>query len=435
MAAVAPRHAPRAWLIVADDLTGAADTGIAFARRGLATVVTWRDGDTWGDATAGHGIGDVPVIAVDTDSRRLPAAAAAARQSAALAAHRTQGRIVYKKIDSTLRGQPAAETAALLADLRRHDHRTIAFVAPAFPATGRTTEAGRVLVNGQRLEDTPIFARDHSYDTGALPEVLKTAGLESGVVPLDQLRRGAGVVRGIVENAMAEGCDAVVCDAATPEDLLVAAEAVLPLADRMLFVGTGGLASALARRVAPAEPPPPALPPVTGPVLVLVGSVAEASRAAADALAASGRVTPVQVPEAVLRAAPGADTAGRELTAKIGAALGDGHVLVVTEFGPGSDLAAGGAVAARLADLVGPATAHLGGLVATGGDTVCALLGRIGVTGIRLVDEVEPGVPLGVTVGALALPIATKAGGFGTDATLLHCLDRLTTTSPASEKA
>ncbi|MBK5962109.1 hypothetical protein CCR97_28525, partial [Rhodoplanes elegans] len=238
MTAVAPRNGPRAWLIVADDLTGAADTGIAFARRGLATVVTW------GDGHAGRDIGDVPVIAVDADSRRLSAPAAAARQSAALAAHRTPGRIVYKKIDSTLRGQPAAETAALLADLRRHDHRTIAFVAPAFPATGRTTEAGRVMVGGQRLEDTPIFARDHSYDTGALPDVLKTAGLESGVVPLDQLRRGAGVVRGIVENAMAEGCDAVVCDAATPEDLLVAAEAVLPLADKMLFVGTGGLASA-----------------------------------------------------------------------------------------------------------------------------------------------------------------------------------------------
>ncbi|MDC7788845.1 four-carbon acid sugar kinase family protein [Rhodoplanes sp. TEM] len=403
------------WLIIADDLTGAADAAIAFARRGLETVVTWGDGD----------VGDAPVVSVDADSRRLSAAAAAARQSAVLAARGRPGQIVYKKIDSTLRGQPAAETAALLKDLRRQGRRAIALVAPAFPAMGRTTEAGRVLVAGRRLEETPIWARDHGYESGYLPDVLKSAGLESGVVPLDQLRRGAGVVRGIVANAIAEGCDAVVCDAATADDLLVVAEATLPLADTLLFVGTGGLAGALAQLVAPDAPPAPVVPPANGPVLVLVGSVAEASRAAAETLAANGRVTEVVVPEAVLREAPGAATAGRELTAKIGAALGDGDVLVVTAFGPESDLAAGGAVARRLADLVAPAVAHLGGLVATGGDTVCALLGRLGVTGIRLLDEVEPGVPLGVTVGAVALPIATKAGGFGTDTTLLHCLDRL----------
>ncbi|RAI44609.1 four-carbon acid sugar kinase family protein [Rhodoplanes roseus] len=407
--------ADTAWLILADDLTGAADTAIAFARRGLETVVTWGDGD----------VGDAPVVSVDADSRRLSAADAAARQTAVLAARGRPGQHLYKKIDSTLRGQPAAETAALLAALRRNGRPTIAFVAPAFPAMGRTTETGRVLVAGQRLEETPLWARDHTYESGYLPAVLKAAGLKSGVVPLDQLLRGDGMVRGVITAAIAEGCDAVVCDAATEEDLALAARAALPLADRLLFVGTGGLAAALARQVAPADPPPPAVPAVQGPVLVLVGSVAEASRAATETLSASGRVTPVLVPEAVLRNAAGAVTAGHELTARIGAALGEGDVLVVTEFGPDSDLRQGGDVAKRLADLVAPATAHLGGIVATGGDTVCALLARIGVTGIRLLDEVEPGVPLGVTVGSVALPIATKAGGFGTDATLLHCLERL----------
>jgi 4-hydroxythreonine-4-phosphate dehydrogenase len=233
------------------------------------------------------------------------------------------------------------------------------------------------------------------------------------------------MARGVVTAAIAEGCDAVVCDAATEDDLRLAAAAALPLADQLLFVGTGGLAAALARLVAPDEPPAPALAPVQGPVLVLVGSVAEVSRAAGERLVSAGRVTAVTIPEAVLRDASGAATTGRELTDRIGAAFGDGDVLVVTEFGPGSDLREGADVARRLADLVAPAITRLGGLVATGGDTVCALLGRLGVTGIRLVDEVEPGVPLGVTVGAVALPIATKAGGFGTDSTLAHCLDRL----------
>ena len=50
---------------------------------------------------------------------------------------------------------------------------------------------------------------------------------------------------------------------------------------------------------------------------------------------------------------------------------------------------------------------------------------RLGVHGIRLIDEVEPGVPLGVSVGAFARPVITKAGVFGGAETFLRCLDRL----------
>lgn len=406
------------WLVLADDLTGAADCAIAFARRGAETVVTWGDGDA----------GAAPVLAVDADSRRLSASAAAERQCAVLAARRRPGQHLYKKIDSTLRGQPAAETAALLAALRRDGSPRLALVAPAFPATGRTTEGGRVLVGGAPLEQTPLWARDHTYPTGRLPDVLAAATLRSGVVPLDQVRRGAGPVRGIVTAALAENCDAIVCDAATEDDLRLIAEATLPLADRLLFVGTGGLAAALARLALPDAIPAAPVPPTRGSVLTVVGSVAEVSRAAAARLVETSRVHAVTVAESVLRgsADPGMAQA---LAARIEVAIDQGDVLVTTEYGAGSDLGHGGEVAQRLAALVAPAARKAGGLVATGGDTVCALLAQIGVTGIRLADEVEPGVPLGVTVGAVALPIATKAGGFGSDATLARCLDRLHQTS------
>jgi uncharacterized protein YgbK (DUF1537 family) len=89
------------WLIIADDLTGAADCGSAFVRHGLDAVVSWGDIDP-----------DASILAVDADSRHLPAGAAAACQVAALAAHWRPGMRLYKKIDSTLRGQPAAELAA-----------------------------------------------------------------------------------------------------------------------------------------------------------------------------------------------------------------------------------------------------------------------------------------------------------------------------------
>jgi uncharacterized protein YgbK (DUF1537 family) len=61
-------------------------------------------------------------------------------------------RLLFKKIDSTLRGQPASETAAALAHLKAQSGSAFGIFAPAFPATNRTTIDGRVVVGGRPLE-------------------------------------------------------------------------------------------------------------------------------------------------------------------------------------------------------------------------------------------------------------------------------------------
>src|SRR5215472_12002241 len=158
---------PRRWLILADDLTGAADCAIAFARQGMESVATW-----------GEGIRTIAasVLSVNVDSRNLPPRKAAERQVAAQAAHWRPDVRLYKKIDSTLRGQPAAELAAQLSALAADGRAPLAVVAPAFPTAGRVTLDGRIEVGGVRLEDTPLWTREHTYPS-ALPEVLALAGL------------------------------------------------------------------------------------------------------------------------------------------------------------------------------------------------------------------------------------------------------------------
>ena len=90
-----------------------------------------------------------------------------------------------------------------------------------------------------------------------------------------------------------------------------------------------------------------------------------------------------------------------------------------------ADLSQGAALARHLAELVRPAAAHIGALFATGGETALALLNALGVSGIRMVEEIEPGVPLGLTRGTLAVPVVTKAGAFGDAETLRRCLSHL----------
>ena len=401
---------PQPWLILADDLTGAADCAIAFARHGWPASVSW-----------GADRPPEPVVAIDADSRRLTAADAAARHRALLQSRYRPRVRLFKKIDSTLRGQPAAELSATIRLLRDVGHAGLAVVAPAFPETGRTTEGAAILLHGESLESTPLWAREHSYPNANLVTVLEGEGLAVRHIGLDALR--AGALPQLMSDAIGADIDAVVCDATMPADLDVIALATLPRAAQLFWAGTGGLALALARAEAKAASAQRIS--VRGGILFVVGSIAEASRAAATVMAADETVLPVRIAPTTLRA--GADHAAwQDAAGQITAALIAGRdVLVEIAAEPEADLSEGADLARRLADLLRQAAPHIGALFVTGGETALALLDALSVTGIRLIAEIEAGVPLGLTRGALTVPVVTKAGAFGDAGTLYRCLTHL----------
>ncbi len=408
------------WLIVADDLTGAADCAIAFAREGVAAAVGWGEG---AEATGGH----PPVFSYDANSRGLTASDALAKHREVLGKLLEEGTALFKKIDSTLRGQPAAETVAVFEALRTPHGSILGVMAPAFPATGRTTENGRVKVGGGPLEQTEVWQREHSYPNADLVQILATAGIEAENVPLATVRAGTETLRAALIEIASKGNRVAVCDAVTEDDLVRIAEASLPVRNNVFWIGSAGLAHALAKATqGEAVGPIPA--PVTGKgALVVVGSLARASRSAAKVLSTLPGLRHVPVdPELLLTETTGADRDA--LVDQITASLVAGEDVLVEILVNGTpDLALGPCLADRLADLLKPASPHASGLAATGGETAAALLARFGVNGIRLVDEVEPGVSLGLTLGDLSIPIVTKAGAFGSENTLKHVVQRLRT--------
>ena len=101
------REPVAAIAIVADDLTGAADTGAAFAGAGLSALVTW------GPGSLARAVRQADALAIDAGTRALDVATAAAKTAEIVRAVRTAGvEAIYKKGDSLLRGHIAAETAA-----------------------------------------------------------------------------------------------------------------------------------------------------------------------------------------------------------------------------------------------------------------------------------------------------------------------------------
>lgn len=407
------------WLIIADDLTGAADCAITFAKHGIESVVAW---DQHREADG------VPVLSVDAGTRSLRPEKAAELQVDVLAAHYRPGLRLYKKIDSTLRGQPAAELAGLLSYAPAYiDGRPrLAIVAPAFPLAGRGTVNGSIVVQGVALEQTPLWARDHTYASANLVEVLRSAELSAEVLPLEIIAQGAETVKAKLACARRRGLAAVVCDAKIESDLAVLAAGSAEMSDEVIFVGSAGLASQLAALDSDSAVPVQ-LQPNRGErknVLVVVGSLAEASRLQAKHLAESGLVRHVVVSPKTLFDGPETQ-AWQDGSRKLAEHLAAGQdVLLELELTANPNLACGTKLAAKLADFVVSA-GSFGAVVATGGDTVYALLSKLGVHGIRLLDEVEPGVPLGQTVGAVSIPVVTKAGAFGDAHSLRRSLERL----------
>ena len=415
--------APRV-LILADDLSGAADCGVACAEAGLETLVLLDPEE------AGYG---AEALAVDLDSRRLPADGA--RTATRLAAHRllAPGCLSYKKIDSTLRGNPGAEIAAAFeAVAGLHEHGTaLAIVAPAFPAMGRTTRGGRVLVHGVPLERTETWRHEGNGANPDLAAMLGAAGLPTRAVSLQAVR--AGGLADALRQAAADGTAALVCDAETDADLARIAAAGAALGTAVAWAGSGGLtrhlvpaaASGVARRRVR-----PATARRRGPVAVVVGSMSAISRAQVGVLARKPGTLAITVAPDVLAAVGslGWAAAERSLDEALEAA-GDGGIVVVSiGAGPMEEGAPGQLLCAALARLVAShVDARIGALVSTGGETARAVLGLAGAVGLRLVGEVEPGVPLGVAAGLAGppLPVVTKAGAFGDEGTLVRCAEVL----------
>lgn len=413
-------------LILADDLSGAADCAIAFAAAGRKTVVTLDPNAPDEGAT---------VIAADTDTRRLSPADAAARVADACHVLRAPGRHLYKKIDSTLRGNWTAEVAAL-ARLAGP-----AIVAPAFPATGRAVREGVVFVNGVPLEETETWQLEHAGCDARLGAMLEAAGLKTAHISLATLRDAPQSLAARIAAAAAEGIGALIVDAETSDDLAALARITASLDTPFFWVGSGGLARELAALPDLFDAPaaitarPASADVAHGPVLALVGSLSAVSERQCAMLRSEAGIVELIVPPAVLR-----DGARHSAWAAwgddIGQRLRGGHDLIVRIGRDDAfDPAEGAHLSNALAALVAPHFDALGGLIATGGETARAMLAAANVGSLELVREIEAGVALGrattttnttnTTSAANGAAIVTKAGAFGSEHALLGAYQHL----------
>ena len=352
--------------IIADDLTSATDAAMAFLARGYRPLVLC---DMDRNPTA-------RIAAVDIDSRSDSATAAAERTKRAISAlaHRP---ILLKTVDSTLRGHARTEISAAFSASGRK--RLV--IAPAFPAAGRITKGGVQYVNGLPV-DQSAYAADpvHPVRTARIADLIDSSFGPPRILCGDGDDPGDAMV--------------LILDAARQNDL---DDQVRALGDpsEVLWVGSPGLAIALAALAPRIASPAGPFAPVHR-LLIVAGSANPVTHSQCDRLAAAGipvvaDMTSDVLASALCLAAPRARQAKAPLS--------------------------------RLADQAASALfeGRFDGVIATGGETMTAILARLGLTHFHLTRELEPGFPVGQAMAqGHKLTLAMKAGGFGGPDTLLQ---------------
>lgn len=347
----------RPLTIVADDLTGACDAAIAFTTACDPIRVQILEQTPTQSAC---------VHAITTESRNLPPADAAARNQS-IVERLPEGTELFKKVDSVFRGSTVTEVAATL----RHSRFDLAILAPAYPALGRIVRHGILHVTDTAGDQIVPVA-----------ELLLSAGCSFTTLP-------GGITSEALATAMrrclTNSISTFLCDASTQDELTRVVHAARSLDAHILWIGSGGLAHALASEL-PTLPGLPRVNPRPGHIVFFIGS--------------PHAVTQLQVER-----------------------LRDSHTSIADQIIP---VVLGETTADDIRRSVAShKPPNIGCLFMTGGDTAHFICRALGIDALRLQREFAPGVPLAIAEGGSldGVPIVLKSGGFGEPDLLCRLLE------------
>ena len=398
------------FLIVADDFTGANDTGVQLKRYGIPVEVLLDGKQSPGDIS----------LVLDTESRALMAGAAGRKVKRMLeGVELSEFSFVIKKVDSTLRGSVAEEIAALDAV---YQSELIVF-APAFPDLGRTTVRGVHQLHGVRISETEIGCDPKNpVLEDRLEQILRAAFEE------DVRQYGLSEIRGSLHLGEARIC----CfDSETNDDMQGVVRTAMASGKRVLWVGSAAIADMLLRTLRQVRP-----------AFAICGSVSDVTRRQIHTAQQAGiHLVSVPVPEFLhgdakketyVEACSESLHRGGDVILLSSASYDRTEIERSVQAGKkcGMGLPEIGTYVQNLLGEIGAAVLEkneIAGIFLTGGDTAMGFLQRIGARGSSIQEEIAIGIPKMRILGGEydGMSAVTKAGAFGSDGDLLYALRKL----------
>lgn len=398
------------FLIIADDFTGANDTGVQLKRNGIPVKVVL-DSDTDGEEHS---------IVIDTESRGLNGTDAFTKVSCMLGqVDFDRFDFVVKKVDSTLRGNIAEEVAA--ADQAFHSELIV--FAPALPDLGRITVNGIHQLNGIRITETEIGQDPKKPVTQDNLRQILSEAFEEKIVHLNLCR--------IRDGFTLDEARIYTFDAENNDDLLRVIQTAKQTGKRILWVGTAAMADNIMRSLKE-----------TAPAFCVCGSISEVTnRQLHEAEKQGMQLMQVLVPELL---------AGKSDIAyyveRCAASLAEGMDTILLSSASYDrreimrSVEAGKEKGMQLPD-IGDYTqnvlgeiavevlkrARVSGVFLTGGDTAIGFLQKAKANGSYILEEIAVGIPKMEIIGGFfdGLPVVTKAGAFGKDDAIVYGMRKL----------
>jgi len=436
---------PERCLIIGDDLTGGADAGAQFAKKGLSTLLI--------SATNNAGIDfsrytDRDVLVINTNSRGIIPDRAYTLVSNILKAYDEKlFPIVYKKIDSTLRGNIGSEVDAIL----RETSIPMGFIAPSFPEQKRTLIGGILMVGGKPLSLTEASSDAASpvKESHVYKLLEHQSSHKVGWIDLTHVASGKKRLLEAVEKETQKGNSIIIFDAVERRDLTYIADVAFALEKKPLLIGSAGLAEEVAKKLSPSriDKISDVSQQIKRPfkhIFTISGSASIITHKQLKRVEKKSKISSFELDKAFFMT----DKTKRyphekKLSSEIGNALTEGRVIlkICPERLPLKDVD-DTPISLEITERLGfiahstleEARVNIDDLavIIIGGDTAMSVFNSLGFEGVEIEGEILEGIVIGRLIGGNwnGLTVITKAGAFGKENALEKVIEILEAESP-----
>ncbi|MNF34831.1 hypothetical protein D3C84_156840 [compost metagenome] len=416
---------------IADDFTGGTDLAGMLVKAGMRTVQLLGVPD-------GPPPDDVDAVVIALKSRTSPVEDAVAESLAALRWLREAGcRQFYFKYCSTFDSTPHGNIGPVAEALMQALDTDFTIACPAFPANGRTLYKGHLFVGDVPLSESGM--RNHPLtamtDANLVRVLQQQAGRKVGLVDYATVSRGDAAIRERFDALRQQGHGLAIVDALSNADLDAIGSAC---ADLPLVTGGSGIALGLPQNfrrsgLLAENTVADALPKTGGLRAVISGSCSVATQKQVEVMRASFpsfSVDPMRLARGEDLVAAALDWASARIAQQpvliYATATPDTVKQVQAELGVAQ---AGNLVENALAEIArGLVRLGVGQMLVAGGETSGAVVKGLGVKGLRIGPEIDPGVPWTSTLhddGTQPLALALKSGNFGSEDFFLKAWEKL----------
>ena len=422
--------------VIADDLTGANDTGVQFTKKGYNAIVSVLD-----EQSTIIIPDNLDVFVMDTETRELESKTARKRLKSILEKININKKdVVYKKVDSTLRGNMGDEIEEIMIIL----NRDICIFSPSYPSQQRITVKGYLIVDQKPLGLSEYSSNNlEQGENSFIPFLLKKqTDFPVGQIDLKDVAKGQKTILSKINELSQKGNKIIVIDSTNEEHLKDIFASSLKLDRSVLFSGSAGLANHFPNINNKNEDLKIKIENNKGPVIVVAGSrnsimedqvnylknrlnFAELKIDLEQVFSNKDRILDNYAAEGIKAIKGNHDLVihtnatyneekliNKKLMLKYDIGFRELEVEIKTFLGE---------ITSKIVENSG-----VRNLILTGGDVALGVCEELNIYNMNILDELLPGIPLTIAhYKSYNLNIVTKAGGFGKEDALYHLINKL----------